>query len=187
MDGSFTVESHPGDGSSFAFTAKFMKEGTLPQEHHKPVKTSSEAVSNHVSVLLVDDNIINQKIMARLLEAEGFQITLASNGREAIDMIENQTFDIVLMDMQMPELSGIDTTKILREEMGMTDLPIIALTANVMKEDMDTCIEAGMNDFLSKPIDAENVKRVIFKWLPDQNRKTKNGISSLTKTSPNSK
>lgn len=170
MGGSFTVESHPGDGSTFAFTAKFMKEGTLPQERHKPVKTGSETVSNHVSILLVDDNIINQKIMARLLEVEGFQITLASNGREAIDMIESQTFDIVLMDMQMPELSGIDTTKILREEMGMTDLPIIALTANVMKEDMDTCFEAGMNDFLSKPIDAENVKKVVFKWLPTQDR-----------------
>jgi len=70
--------------------------------------------------------------------------------------------------MQMPELSGIDTTKILREEMGMTDLPIIALTANVMKEDMDMCFAVGMNDFLSKPIDAEKVKEVIFKWLPNQ-------------------
>ena len=166
MSGSFTVDSLPNEGSSFAFTAKFiLEEAALLQP---ALETEQKRDLNDISILLVDDNLINQKIMAKLLEAEGFDISLASSGRQAIDMIENQTFDIVLMDMQMPELSGIDTTKILREEMGMTDLPIIALTANVMKEDMDMCFSVGMNDFLSKPIDAENVKKVIFKWLPNQ-------------------
>ena len=166
MSGSFSVTSLPSEGSSFAFTAKFMMEdGALLQP---TLETVQKRDLNDISILLVDDNLINQKIMAKLLEAEGFKISLASSGRQAIDMIQNQTFSLVLMDMQMPELSGIDTTKILREEMGMTDLPIIALTANVMKEDMDMCFAVGMNDFLSKPIDAEKVKEVIFKWLPNQ-------------------
>ena len=169
MGGTLIVKSHPGAGSTFAFTSLFLKgDSTFTQKDESSSNISSETSIKDISILLVDDNLINQKIMAKLLEAEGFQVALASSGREAIDMIENQTFDLVLMDMQMPELSGMDTTRILREEMGLTDLPIIALTANVMKEDMDMCIAVGMNDFLSKPIDAEKVKKVIFKWLPNQ-------------------
>ena len=168
MGGSFRVESHPGKGSSFAFTAKLIKEdGSSLQQSPLADKGASGKQSKSISILLVDDNLINQKVMARLLENESYRVSLASNGREAIAKIQHEAFDIVLMDMQMPEMTGIDATRIIREEMGLTELPIVALTANAMKEDMEKCLAAGMNDFISKPMDPADVKALIAEWVRD--------------------
>ncbi len=169
MGGAFVVESHPGEGSSFAFTAKLIEEDDLPiQQSLIPDEELSAKLPENISILLVDDNLINQKIMAKLLEKEGYKVSCVSNGQEAIDRIQNQPFDVVLMDIQMPELSGIDATRIIREDLGLTELPIVALTANAMKEDMDECLAAGMNDFISKPMDPADVKTLVAKWVNDR-------------------
>ena len=167
MGGSFSVKSRPGEGSTFAFTSEFRKteRSALQQKPTHEERAANDIALNNISLLLVDDNPINRKIMSRLLEAEGMQITLASNGQKAVDKIQQESFDVVLMDMQMPVLSGIDATIIIREQLGLTDLPIIALTANALKEDMERCLDAGMNDFIAKPINSEDVKAKIIKWL----------------------
>ena len=169
MGGSINVKSHLGRGSSFAFSAEFMKkDASSIQKHGEMGAIPAEFSLKDISILLVEDNPINQKVIARTLEAEGLQVSVVSNGQDAIRLIQSESYDIVLMDMQMPVLSGIETTKILREEIGLTELPIIALTANAMQEDMERCFEAGMNDFIVKPMNVEAVKRVIFKWTADK-------------------
>ncbi|MFC1546004.1 response regulator [Pseudomonadota bacterium] len=169
MGGWINVQSRLGSGSSFAFSVEFMKKDPSSiQKHGERRPVPADFSLNDISVLLVEDNPINQKIIARTLEAEGLQVSVVSNGQEAIRLIQEESYDVVLMDMQMPVLSGIETTKILREEIGLTELPIIALTANAMKEDMDKCFEAGMNDFIVKPMNAESVKRLVFKWTADK-------------------
>jgi signal transduction histidine kinase/ActR/RegA family two-component response regulator len=104
-------------------------------------------------LLLVEDNLLNQQIASELLEHEGAQVTVASNGSEGIENISQQTtaFDAVLMDLQMPGLDGLATTKVIREELGLHTLPIIAMTANAMRSDRQDCLNAGMNGFVSKP------------------------------------
>ena len=169
MGGSINVKSQLGRGSSFTFSAEFMKnDASSIQKDGERRSVPADFSLNDISVLLVEDNPINQKIIARTLEAEGLQVSVVSNGHEAIQLIQSESYDIVLMDMQMPVLSGIETTKILREEFEPSELPIIALTANAMQEDMDRCFEAGMNDFIVKPMDIEAVKSVIFKWTADK-------------------
>jgi PAS domain S-box-containing protein len=105
-------------------------------------------------VLLAEDNLVNQKLAHRLLEKEGHQVVIANNGREAVAAVESQTFDVVLMDVQMPVMDGLEATALIRERERGTDrrIPIIALTAHAMKGDEERCLEAGMNGYLTKPI-----------------------------------
>jgi CheY-like chemotaxis protein len=105
-------------------------------------------------VLVAEDNAVNQRLARRLLEKRGHQVVLAANGREALEAIEAHTFDLVLMDVQMPEVDGLEATAALRaKEAGQdTHLPVIALTAHAMKGDRERCLAAGMDAYLSKPI-----------------------------------
>ncbi|MCH7729374.1 MAG: response regulator, partial [Planctomycetes bacterium] len=105
-------------------------------------------------ILLAEDNFINQKLALGLLEPEGHEVTVVTNGAEAVQAVMSNDFDLVLMDVQMPELDGFDATRQIREheKQTSTHLPIIAMTAHAMKGDRERCLEAGMDDYLAKPI-----------------------------------
>ena len=131
--------------------------------------TLSEA-KQKVRILLVEDNVINQKLALRLLEKMGYRADVASNGKEGVEAVETNFYDLVLMDMQMPEMDGIQATKAIRmyEEQHSArseHIPIVAMTANAMKGDRERCIEAGMDDYLSKPIRPQILQEVIKKYL----------------------
>ena len=119
-------------------------------------------------VLIVEDNLLNQKLALRMLEKIGCRADLAGNGRDAIRMIEKGGYDLVFMDCQMPEMDGYEASAIIRQrekESGQR-LPIIAMTAHTMTGDRDKCMEAGMDDYISKPIRKEDILQVISKWVP---------------------
>jgi len=159
MGGSVSVESELGKGSTFHFTAKF----SLNAE------SGSEGVSSQVEadlkpvrplrLLLAEDNPVNQLLATRILEKQGHVVTAVANGQEAVEISARDRFDVVLMDVQMPVVDGLMATRQIRERERQTGshLPIVALTARAMDEDQDTCIAAGMDAFLSKPIRASDL------------------------------
>ena len=116
----------------------------------------SEAPMQGIRILLVEDNPVNQRLAIRLLEKQQHQVTLAENGLVAVQKFEAETFDVILMDMQMPIMDGLTATQRIRafETYLGGHIPIIAMTANAMQGDRELCIEAGMDDYLSKPINA---------------------------------
>jgi len=118
-----------------------------------------------IRILLTEDNIINQKVVQALLKKTGVQVDVAGNGQKAVDMLKEESYDLVLMDVQMPIMDGPTATRIIRDELGMKELPIIAITAHAMKGDKEECFIAGMNDYISKPIDNEEFYQVLVKWL----------------------
>jgi len=121
-------------------------------------------------VLLVEDNEINQEVALGQLEDAKVKVDVAENGEIAVRMVQDNDYDLVLMDMQMPIMDGIEATRIIRANPRLVDLPIIAMTANAMAADRDRCLEAGMNDHIPKPIDPEELFRVLAQWT--QSRST---------------
>jgi len=116
-------------------------------------------------ILLVEDNPVNQRVAATLLRKRGFEVVTANNGREVFELLDRGPFDLVLMDVQMPEMDGYEATRRLRADERFANVPIIAMTAHAMKEDRDRCLAAGMNDYLSKPVSSDRLFAVIEKWL----------------------
>ncbi len=117
-------------------------------------------------ILLVEDNPVNQQVASAMLEKLGLQITLAANGQEAVDLAQKSDFDLILMDIQMPIMDGYTATAIIRQYSdNLQQIPIIALTANAMFDDQQKCLDAGMNDFLSKPFMLAQLKIVLEHWL----------------------
>ncbi|MES2944067.1 MAG: response regulator [Pseudomonadota bacterium] len=116
-------------------------------------------------ILLVEDNDINQIVASELLQDAGFVVDIAENGQIALDMIEKDDYDLVLMDMQMPVMDGVEATVALRQMERFQGLPVVAMTANAMTQDRQICLEAGMNDFLVKPIEPDQVWDVLLKWI----------------------
>jgi CheY-like chemotaxis protein len=120
-----------------------------------PEETSFPAPAlSRVRILIVEDNIVNQRVALRILEKEGHTVVVAGNGKEALKMMEQQSFDVILMDLQMPEMGGFEATAAIRkiEQGGQTHVPIIAMTAHAMIGYRELCLEAGMDDYLAKPI-----------------------------------
>ncbi len=103
-------------------------------------------------ILVVEDNLVNQQVVKELLEKRGYQTTIAADGRQALEALDAAEFDLVLMDVQMPVLDGLAATRLIRQQERWKDLPIIGLTAHAMAGDRARCIEAGMNDYLPKPV-----------------------------------
>jgi CheY-like chemotaxis protein len=116
-------------------------------------------------VLLAEDNLINQKLTVRLLEKQGWQISVANNGSEVLNLLDKNRFDFILMDVQMPEMDGIEATKEIRKREKETGkhIPIIALTANAFEEDKKKCLEAGMDEYATKPIKINKIFSIIEK------------------------
>jgi|SRR5579863_2125349 len=127
------------------------------------VGTSRAAGPEALRILLVEDNAINQTVAVRLLEKQGYTVQVAPNGREALAALEKSRFDLVLMDLQMPEMDGFEATRAIRQKElgGGGHLPIIAMTAHAMKGDREQCLAAGMDDYLSKPIEKEKLYQTV--------------------------
>jgi two-component system sensor histidine kinase/response regulator len=116
-------------------------------------------------VLLVEDNDINQQVARELLEDAGLVVDVADNGQIAVDMVQQASYDLVFMDMQMPVMDGLTATRQIREISRLERLPIVAMTANAMEQDRRKCIEAGMNDAVIKPIDPQNLWDTLLRWV----------------------
>jgi two-component system, sensor histidine kinase and response regulator len=125
-----------------------------------------EEIKQSIRILLVEDNLVNQKLATMILTKAGYKVEVAGNGKIAVEMFSTRPneFDTILMDVQMPEMDGYQATRKLRE-LGFTDIPILAMTANAMKGDRELCLEAGMNDYISKPIKRDIVFNMLEKWL----------------------
>ncbi|WP_018946478.1 response regulator [Thioalkalivibrio sp. AKL17] len=130
---------------------------------HTPAPTDASLVGH---VLLVEDNPINQQVARELLQGTGVTVEVANNGQEALDRFESGTFDLVLMDVQMPVMDGYDATRNLRRRPGLESLPVIAMTAHAMSGDRERCLDAGMNDYLSKPVQPDTLHTMLARWLP---------------------
>jgi PAS domain S-box-containing protein len=129
-------------------------------------------------ILLVEDNELNQEIAYQLLTEEGFIVEIANNGAEAIRMLPQKNYAIVLMDMQMPIMDGVSATIEIRKNSQFTFLPIVAMTANAMQHDKEKCLVAGMNDYIAKPIDINQLFGVLIKWIPSNNNPSRSEFDS---------
>jgi CheY-like chemotaxis protein len=116
-------------------------------------------------ILLAEDNKINQMVATELLKIKGFETTAADNGRLAVELLHKQEFDLILMDIQMPEMDGYEATRIIRSDPRFFNIPILAMTANAMSGDRELCLEAGMNDHVAKPIDPTVLYSALVKWI----------------------
>ena len=171
MGGRLEVDSQPGIGSCFHFTLPCLLDAAdqaMPEagqdRPHQPtggLASTAPTANAGPAILLVEDNPVNQKLAKVLLERRGYQVTIAENGQQALAAIARQPFEIVLMDMQMPVMGGVEATQRIRQretEQGLPRLPIVAMTANAMQGDRETCLAAGMDDYLTKPIKAADLE-----------------------------
>ncbi|RLB07078.1 MAG: hypothetical protein DRG27_06805 [Deltaproteobacteria bacterium] len=142
-----------------AIIESLSKEKVIKIPEPKKVKK----IKKRLRVLLAEDNPVNQKVAKSMLEKQGFQVTIANNGKEAVELLTKESFDLVLMDVQMPEMDGLEATRKIRE-LGIK-IPIVALTANAFEEDRKRCLEAGMDEYLSKPIKIEELLNIISKFF----------------------
>ena len=185
MGGSIAVESEPGVGSNFTFTLGFQQSDnreTCPDQVSDN-KGESRAIKagKDCTILVVDDYAINQDVVKALLEGEGYMVSLADNGQQAVKMVKETSFDVVLMDLQMPVMDGFEATRVIRSEHRFSDLPIIALTAHAGKHEKDKCLDQGMTDYVSKPIDMEQLLLVLSKYITPINTELYHSNNDLHK------
>lgn len=163
MNGQIEVSSKKGDGTTITLTIPFAvgSEKDIPQTKGKVTDSS---ILKEKKILLVEDNEMNRLVATTLLENYGVIITEVHNGAEAVRALKTTYFDLVLMDVQMPVLNGLDATRIIRQDVNQF-VPIIALTANAIKGEAEKCLKAGMNDYISKPFEEEELINAIARWL----------------------
>jgi CheY-like chemotaxis protein len=132
---------------------------------------STPAPGSRGNILLVEDNLINQQVAVGILQIQGYNVSVANNGREALDAHAQGAFDLILMDCHMPEMDGFEATMEIRKReqpSGGKRIPIVALTANAMAQDREECLAAGMNDHLSKPFSMQTLQDMLNRWMPQQ-------------------
>ena len=186
MGGTLELNSRENEGSTFWFTLSFIKQNdntktdetdstlrdtSLPSEtlNRSQAPPIDKSLPSNRRILLVEDNIINQRVASAMLNKLGFTIDIAVNGIEAIKALKQNTYSLVIMDLQMPVMGGLEATKEIRKmESGIInpDIPIIAMTANTTQQDKNNCQNAGMNDFISKPVTMPIFQELLNKWVP---------------------
>jgi len=187
MGGQLEVESEVGKGSTFWFTARLAhaSAGTKPEleetaRQPDAMSVQADREKRRRRVLLAEDNLVNQKLVSELLRQNGHDVTVTGNGREAAAAAAGGKFDLVLMDVQMPLMDGFEATGEIRRserELGRR-VPIVAMTAHAMKGDEERCIQAGMDDYLSKPIHLVSLLEMLEKWSPGEKDRARAALSS---------
>jgi signal transduction histidine kinase/DNA-binding response OmpR family regulator len=165
--GEIWVESQEGQGSRF-FVRLPLRTAEQPSRPapQAPAKAAITTPSGRPArILIVEDNVVNQKVVVSILSKRGLETEVAGNGLEALDRLRKDSYDVVLMDVQMPYLDGIEATRKIREELQLLDLPIIAMTAHAMTGDRERCLAAGMNDYVSKPVNPAGLIATIQRFL----------------------
>ncbi|RLT94778.1 hybrid sensor histidine kinase/response regulator [Ketobacter sp.] len=162
MQGSISVTSELGKGSTFCVELCLAPVHDQPAPNLEPVQMQSAPHFAHI--LVVDDDRVNRMLLQKMLERRGLQVTCAESGDQALARAREHPFDLVLMDCQMPGLSGMEATRRLRTLEGYSKVPILALTGNG-RDEMAECFKAGMNDFMSKPLDMDGLNAMVAKWL----------------------
>ncbi len=157
-----------GPGSEFHFTIRAKKFEMAETPALKVAATTTPfdaqmAERLPLRILLVEDNMINQKLALRLLARMGYRADVAGNGLEALQAVQRQPYDVVLMDVQMPEMDGLEATRRIRSSPSLGEVRIIAMTASAMQEDKDACYAAGMDDYVSKPVRVEELVKALRK------------------------
>lgn len=179
MRGQVGVESTVGEGSTFwfevsldkAWVAESQDGGQAETDSIITEKTDGEVSPQTIEILLAEDNESNRKVTQEMLKQEGWNVTTVGNGKEVIEAVENQSFDLILMDVYMPEMDGFDATRVIRKmenDQNSAQVPIIAVSASVMPKDKDRIFEAGVSDFLGKPISKNYLLAKVKKWTSDQ-------------------
>ena len=160
MDGSITCESQVGKGSIFRVHLVL----SVPEQTDETKKTDDKEVLQGMRVLVAEDNKINQMVIRELLASVGIVVTLADNGLKALEKLRSGDFDLVLMDIQMPEMDGLTATAQIRSDPRFADLPVLAMTAHAGSEHLAESLNVGMNDHLTKPVDVEKLYGALTKW-----------------------
>lgn len=178
MGGDIGVQSRENQGSTFWFTVPLEMGSVISVSQQKQTANSNKEVLLTLEgkrVLVAEDNLVNQKVALKQLEKLGLHAEAVANGLEALKALKTVPYDLVLMDCQMPELDGYDATRLIRAntDYAFSKVPIIALTANAINGERDKCLNAGMNDYLSKPVKTENLVKVLVEWLHEHPRNIK--------------
>ncbi|WP_269684851.1 CHASE3 domain-containing protein [Flavobacterium lacustre] len=179
--GSIKVESIVNEGSTFSFRLPFLKTKAAAQTELEILELDNEI--KDLKVLVVEDMALNQLLMKTVLDDFGFERDIAENGKIAIEKLKNNTYDIILMDLQMPEMNGFDATEYIRKTMKLT-IPIIALTADVTTVDLEKCKAVGMNDYLAKPIDERILYSKIVSLIKKNSIMSEDNIEKTVSETP---
>ncbi len=171
MGGRFAVASTVGEGTTFSFTMQLLQDPDGKKSAGEELSLDEAFAALNIAgkrILVAEDNAINQLIMQELIAPSGAEITMVDDGQQAVEAVRARKFDIVFMDMQMPVMGGLEATARIRESVSSQDLPIVAVTANAMKEDREKGMAVGMNDYITKPLEPQRLLEILRFWLPSR-------------------
>lgn len=169
QNGNIKVQSEPGHGTAFTFELAYFISGKKIETQNLPMLLQQPAHLSHgATILIAEDNVMNQQLMKHLMDNWKLNYKIVSNGNEAVSVLENEDFDLVLMDIQMPELDGYHATELIRAKLKLS-VPVIAMTAHAMAGEKEKCLSYGMNDYISKPVREQELYNLIFNYTGIKN------------------